>query len=105
MNIFADFNKVAEELSCNALRQLRKFVLDVPKNPELFSDSAHYERVDKLVLWNSDDRKMQICLPVYPGSANSRNLVDISDAHNHRWNFSTRILLLFKHPKKKDKEQ
>lgn len=38
---------------------------------------------------------MQIRLHVYADrscSGNAHNLADISEAHNHRWNFSTRIL-------------
>ena len=92
---FAEFSKAAQELSSKALGQLRKLILDVPNNTELFSDSTHYERVDKLVLWNSDDKTMQIRLHVYASqSCNTKvhNLADISEAHNHRWNFSTRIL-------------
>jgi hypothetical protein len=92
---FFEFSKVAQELSGKALSQLRKLVLDVPNNKELFSDSTHYERVDKLVLWNSDDKTMQLRLHVYtshPCDMKANNLADISEAHNHRWNFSTRIL-------------
>lgn len=92
---FAEFSKAAQELSFKALSQLRQLVLDVPNNKELFSDSTHYERVDKLVLWNNDDKTMQIRLHVYTdrfSSGNAHNLADISEAHNHRWNFSTRIL-------------
>ena len=92
---FIEFSKVAQELSFKALSQLRQLVLDVPNNKELLSDSTHYERVDKLVLWNSDDKAMQIRLHVYanqPCSGKARNLADISEAHNHRWSFSTRIL-------------
>src|SRR5687767_4727868 len=58
----AEFSKAAQELSSKVLGQLRKLVLDVPNNKELFSDSTHYERVDKLVLWNSDYKAMQIRL-------------------------------------------
>lgn len=90
-----EFSKAAQELSFKALGQLRQLVLDVPNNKELLSDSTHYERVDKLVLWNSDDKAMQIRLHVYanqPCSGKTSNLADISEAHNHRWNFSTRIL-------------
>ena len=92
---FSEFSKAAQELSSKALGQLRKLILDVPNDKELFSDSTHYERVDKLVLWNSDDKTMQIRLHVYAGEScnkKSQNLADISEAHNHRWNFSTRIL-------------
>lgn len=92
---FAEFSKAAQELSSNALSQLRKLILDVPNNKELFSHSIHYKGVDKLVLWNSGDKKMQIRLHVYAGRSGNRNVhnqVDISEAHNHRWNFSTRIL-------------
>ena len=92
---FVEFSKAAKELSFKALSQLRQLVLDVPNNKELLSDSTHYERVDKLVLWNSDDKAMQIRLHVYanqPCSGKIPNLADISEAHNHRWNFSTRIL-------------
>jgi hypothetical protein len=91
----AEFSKAAQELSSKALGQLRKLILDVPNNKELFSDSTHYERVDKLVLWNSDDKAMQIRLHVYANqtcSGKANNLADISEAHNHRWSFSTRIL-------------
>lgn len=92
---FAEFSKTAQELSFQALSQLRQLVLDVPSNKELFSDSTHYERVDKVILWNSNDKTMQIRLHVYanqPCSKKALNLADISEAHNHRWNFSTRIL-------------
>lgn len=92
---FAEFSKTAQEMSFKALSQLRQLVFDVPNNKELFSDSTHYERVDKLVLWNSNDKTMQIRLHVYanqPCSEKTHNLADISKAHNHRWNFSTRIL-------------
>ncbi|MCP5506774.1 MAG: hypothetical protein H7A37_00515 [Chlamydiales bacterium] len=92
---FAEFSKIAQDLSSKALGQLRKLVLDVPNHKELFSDSTHYERVDKLVLWNSADKAMQIRLHVYANqlcSGKVHNLADISEAHNHRWSFSTRIL-------------
>lgn len=92
---FAEFSKVAQKLSCEALSELRKLILEVPNNEELFSYSARYEGVDKLVLWNSDDKKMQIRLHVYSGSpctSNDHNQIDIGKAHNHRWNFSTQIL-------------
>lgn len=92
---FVEFSKAAKELSFKALNQLRQLVLDVPNNKKLLSDSTHYERVDKLVLWNSDDKSMQIRLHVYANqscSGKTRNLADISEAHNHRWSFSTRIL-------------
>ncbi len=92
---FFEFSKAAHELSCKAFGQLRKLILDVPNNKELFSHSTHYERVDKLVLWNSDDKTMQIRLHVYAGhpcNMQVHNLADISQAHNHRWNFSTKIL-------------
>lgn len=92
---FSEFSKEAQELSSRALCQLRKLILDVPNNKELFSDSTHYERVDKLVLWNSDDKAMQIRLHVYGSPFCNREvhqLADISEAHNHRWNFSTKIL-------------
>ena len=93
---FPDFNKAAEELflSCQTPTQLRKLILDIPNNEELFSYSAHYEGVDKLVLWNSDDKKMQVRLHIYSSRSynNANNQIDIAKAHNHRWNFSTRIL-------------
>ena len=92
---FSEFNKAAQELSSQALIQLRKLILDLPKNEDLFSCSVHYEGVDKLVLWNSDDKKMQIRLHVYSGrssNSNAQNQIDIAKPHNHRWNFSTRIL-------------
>lgn len=92
---FVEFSKAAKELSFKALSQLHQLLLDAPKNKELFSDSTHYERVDKLVLWNSEDKAMQIRLHVYanqPCSGKAPNLADISEAHNHRWSFSTRIL-------------
>lgn len=92
---FVEFSNAAKDLSFKALSQLRQLVLDVPKNKELLSDSTHYERVDKLVLWNSDDKAMQIRLHVYanqPCSGKVRNLANISEAHNHRWSFSTKIL-------------
>lgn len=75
--------------------QLRNLVLEVPNNKELFSNSTHYERVDKLVLWNSEDQAIQIRLHIYsehPCNRKTPNLADISEAHNHRWNFSTKIL-------------
>lgn len=94
--LFSNFNKAAEKifLSCQTPAQLRKLILDIPNNEELFSSSAHYEGVDKLVLWNSDDKKMQVRLHVYSSrSCNHVNdQIDIAKAHNHRWNFSTRIL-------------
>jgi hypothetical protein len=62
---FDDFSKAAQELSFKALSQLRQLVLNVPNNKKLFSDSTHYERVDKLVLWNNEDKTMQIRLHVY----------------------------------------
>ena len=46
-------------------------------------------------MWNSDDKTMQIRLHVYAGhpcNMQVHNLADISQAHNHRWNFSTKIL-------------
>jgi hypothetical protein len=92
---FAEFSKTAQELSSKALGQLRKLILDAPNNKALFSDSTHYERVDKLVLWNSDDLRMQIRLHVYADHSDNKkinHLADISEAHNHRWNFSTKIL-------------
>lgn len=85
----------AEELSRNAMGRLRKLVIDAPKNEALFSCSVCYESLDKLVLWNSDDQLMQIRLHVYRGRScevKDQNLADISEAHNHRWNFSTTIL-------------
>lgn len=90
-----DFEKEAKQLflSCQHPIQLRKLILDLPNNEELFSYSTHYDRVDKLVLWNSDDKNMQIRLHVYSnGPYNNANQIDIAKAHNHRWNFSTRIL-------------
>ena len=93
---FTDFNRAAEELflSWQTPAQLRKFILDIPNNEELFSYSAHYAGVDKLVLWNSNDKKMQVRLHVYSSCShnNANNQIDIAKAHNHRWNFSTRIL-------------
>ena len=47
---FSEFSKTAEELSCKAFSQLRQLILDAPNNKELFSQSTHYERVNKLVL-------------------------------------------------------
>ncbi len=94
MKLF-EFSNIAQELSRKTLTQLRKLVLDIPKNEELFSHSVHYEGVDKLVLWNSEDKKMQIRLHVYsghPNKVNAQDQIDIGRAHNHRWNFSTRIL-------------
>lgn len=90
-----DFNKEAHRLSEKALAELRKLVLDIPNNGELFSHSVHYEGVDKLVLWNSKDKKMQIRLHLYSGHPNNTNAdtqINIGNAHNHRWNFSTHIL-------------
>lgn len=90
-----DFEKEAKQLflSCQNPIQLRKLILDLPNNEELFSYSAHYDKVDKLVLWNSDDKNMQIRLHVYSdGLCNNSNQIDIGKAYNHRWNFSTRIL-------------
>jgi hypothetical protein len=92
---FAEFNQAAQELSSRAMGQLHQLILDVPNQKELFSDCTHYDKVDKIVLWNSDDKTMQIRLHIYrelPCVAKTHNLADISDAHNHRWNFSTRIL-------------
>jgi hypothetical protein len=92
---FIEFSKVAQELSDKALNQLRKLILDLPNNLELFSYSAHYAGVDKLVLWNSDDKTMQIRLHVYSGhccNKNIHNQIDTAEAHNHRWNFLARIL-------------
>ena len=90
-----DFEKAAKQLflSCQNPMQLRKLILDLPHYEELFSYSAHYDRVDKLVLWNSDDKNMQIRLHVYSNRlCDNVNQIDITKAHNHRWNFSTRIL-------------
>jgi hypothetical protein len=81
-----EFSKTAQELTCKALGELRKLILDVPNNLEL---STHYEGVDKLVLWSSED--MQIRLHVYT-DLKDHNLADISAPHNHRWNFLTTIL-------------
>ena len=77
---FAEFSKAAQELSSKAMDQLSQLILDVPNNKELLSDSTHYDRVDKLVLWNSDDKSMQIRLHVYahqPCSEKAHNLADI----------------------------
>lgn len=91
---FLEFSQAAQKLTCKAVGQLRQLVLDIPNNKELFSHSTHYERLDKLVLWNSDDNTMQIRLHVYADPLNIKicNLADISEPHNHRWNFATKIL-------------
>ncbi len=92
---FAEFCKTAQDLSHNALSQLSRLVLELPQNKDLFSYSVHYERVDKLVLYNSHDMRFQIRLHVYSspsGQSHHSGLIDIEQAHNHRWNFSTRIL-------------
>ena len=92
---FLEFSKEAQQLSCQALSQLRKLVLAIPNDEELFAQSVHYEKVDKLVLWNSDDKILQIRLHIYaeqPCSLQVQDLADIAQAHNHRWNFFTKIL-------------
>ena len=92
---FSNFSKESQEISSKALVQLRKLVLDIPNNEDLFSYYVHYEGVDKLVLWNGEDKKMQIRLHLYsshPNKANAHDQIDIEKPHNHRWNFSTRIL-------------
>lgn len=75
--------------------RLRELVLDVPQNPKLFSLCAHYNAVDKIILWNSDDDKMQLRLHIYSDKINppaKSFQADIAQAHNHRWNFSSLIL-------------
>lgn len=86
--------KILFKLAENRI-QLRELVLAVPENAELFAMSANYEALGKIILWNSDDQKLQLRLHIYSDRGNkslSSPQVDIAKAHNHRWNFSSMIL-------------
>ncbi len=93
-----EFEKASKEILLNVSQNrahLRELVLQVPKNSMLFSLCAHYDAVDKIVLWNSDDCKMQLRLHIYSDRINrsiGSSQADIAEAHNHRWNFSSLIL-------------
>lgn len=76
-------------------QQLRELILSVLQNDALLSLCAHYDAVDKLVLWNSEEEKMQLRLHIYSDDAvpqANSSQIDTADAHNHRWNFTTWIL-------------
>ena len=95
LNAFETSSKeILHHISQNRAR-LRELILDVPQNPKLFSLCAHYDGVDKIVLWNSDDDRMQLRLHIYSDKVNppaKSFQADIAQAHNHRWNFSSLIL-------------
>ena len=76
-------------------QKLGELVLAVPKDDTLFSLCAHYQAVDKLVLASSEDQKWQLRLHIYSDRLHRSNesaQIDIGNAHNHRWNFSSWIL-------------
>jgi len=74
---------------------LRKLLLEVPENATLFSQCIHYDAVDKIVLWDSFDQKIQLRLHIYSSLDDktiSSTQIDTEDPHNHRWNFTSLIL-------------
>ncbi|MES2344516.1 MAG: hypothetical protein V4494_01060 [Chlamydiota bacterium] len=92
-----EFEKQSKEILFRVSQDrvyLRQLVLQVATTPSLFALSAHYDAVDKIVLWNSEDHKMQLRLHIYAGGDRSlgSSQADIAQAHNHRWNFSSLIL-------------
>lgn len=64
---------------------LRKLVLNLPNQPDLFAYSEHYDILDKIVLFVSEDQKIRVRLHVFSDEYYDR-------PHNHRWTYSSYIL-------------
>jgi hypothetical protein len=65
--------------------ELRKLVLKARDDETLFSLCEHYDILDKIVLWTSEDQKIRLRLHVFADDYFDR-------PHNHRWSYSSYIL-------------
>lgn len=64
---------------------LKKMILELPKNERLFAFSEHYDILDKLVLFVSEDQEIRLRLHIFADDYYDR-------PHNHRWSYSSYIL-------------
>ena len=93
-----EFSKASREILLrlfNNRNELRNMILSASENVDLLPLCVRYNAVDKLVLWNSEDQKMQLRLHVYSGpieNVMNPSQISIKEIHNHRWNFSSIIL-------------
>ncbi|MBI3236767.1 MAG: hypothetical protein HYZ48_03575 [Chlamydiales bacterium] len=73
---------------------LKEQILQVYEDPNLLSLCAHYDAVDKIVLWVDSDSQQSLRMHLYADRPPllGELQADISHAHNHRWNFSSLIL-------------
>lgn len=66
-------------------QQLRKRVLEIPHQEKLFDLCEHYDILDKIILFSSDDGSIRVRLHIFADGYFDR-------PHNHRWAYSSYIL-------------
>ncbi len=66
-------------------KKLRELILEIPSNEKLFSLCEHYDILDKIVLYVSENQKIRVRLHVFGDGYFDR-------PHNHRWSYTSCIL-------------
>ena len=66
-------------------KELRKRVLEIPDQAILFDLCEHYDILDKIVLFATEDGSIRVRLHIFADGYFDR-------PHNHRWSYSTYIL-------------
>jgi hypothetical protein len=85
---FEQFSQQSESILRDLAKDkplLEKLLLDLPDNEKLFSFSEHYDILDKMVLFVSQDLQIRLRLHVFADDYFDR-------PHNHRWSYSSYIL-------------
>ncbi|MGB7127526.1 MAG: hypothetical protein WBD50_00340 [Candidatus Rhabdochlamydia sp.] len=87
-NTFEEFEKASKEYLqdlFNNREKLRRLIMQVPTNKQLFSLCEHYDILDKIILCTSDDLKVRLRLHIFGDGYFDR-------PHNHRWSYTSYIL-------------
>lgn len=66
-------------------KTLRKSILELPHQQNLFNLCEHYDILDKIVLFSDEDSSIRVRLHVFADGYFDR-------PHNHRWSYSSYIL-------------
>lgn len=85
---FEEFQKISHEILFEIARDkegLKNLIQESSQNQKLFSYSEHYDILDKLVLFVSEDREIRLRLHIFADDYFDR-------PHNHRWSYSSYIL-------------
>jgi predicted metal-dependent enzyme (double-stranded beta helix superfamily) len=85
LEIFSQKTKEILQHFAEDKQELRKKILEIPERETLFALCEHYDILDKIVLFISEDDSLRVRLHIFADGYFDR-------PHNHRWSYSSRIL-------------